>query len=224
MSDSMPERRLYRSRNEKMLFGVTAGLGDYFETDPTIVRLVFVLLCFLGGVGIVLYIALAILMPEEPAPGSDSAIPKSTSGAEEFSERVSETARELGERARKLGEEARAAFKPEGESASTDFQSAGQRVANAADDIAEKAGQLGKEVGSSVRAETDPKTAPSKTPAKSRRPRQLVGLFLLLLGFIFLLDNLSLLWWWNWDWAWPLIVIGIGVFLLLNNAKSRGKR
>ena len=105
MSASMPEKRLYRSRSEKMLFGVTAGLGDYFETDPTIVRLVFVLLCFLGGAGILLYIALAIIMPEEPATTPESTIANSASGAGELSEqsrrRLAKSASGLGSSARK---------------------------------------------------------------------------------------------------------------------------
>ena len=213
MSASMPEKRLYRSRSEKMLFGVTAGLGDYFETDPTIVRLVFVLLCFLGGAGILLYIALAILMPEEPATGTG-----------ELSERISETAREIGERARKLGEEANAAFTSAGESASADGESIGQRVADAAQDVAQRAEQLGEEVRSSVRADETSPTAPSRPSGGRRRPRQLIGLVLLLLGAIFLLDNLGLFWWWNWDWMWPMVIIGIGLFLLANNARSKGER
>lgn len=217
----MSEKRLYRSRSEKLLFGVTAGLADYFETDPTIVRLVFVLLCFLGGIGIVLYIALVIVMPEEPAGRQETTSADSTSGAEEFSERISETAREIGDRARKLSEEARAAFESAGDSASTDAQSAGQRVADAANDIAQRAGQLGEEVGSSIEANAG--QVPSKR-AGSRRPRQLIGMLLLLLGFIFLMDNLRLLWWWNWDWVWPMAIIGVGLFLLINNARKRGER
>ena len=219
----MSEKRLYRSRNEKLLFGVTAGLGDYFETDPTIVRLVFVLLCFLGGVGIILYIALVIVMPEEPADRQDTTSTDSTSGAEEFGERISETARELGERARQLSEEARAAFESAGDSTSTDARNAGQRVADAANELAQQAGQLGKEVGSSIGTETHDEPGPSKR-AGSRQPRQLIGLVLLFIGFVFLMDNLSLLWWWNWDWVWPMILVGIGLFLLINNARRRGEQ
>lgn len=219
----MTEKRLYRSRNEKLLFGVTAGLGDYFETDPTIVRLVFVLLCFLGGVGIILYIALVIVMPEEPAGRQEATPADSTSGAEEFSERISETAREIGDRARKLSEEARAVFESAGDSTSTDAQNAGKRVADAANDLAQRAGQLGREVGSSIGAEANAEQVPSKR-AGSRRPRQLIGLVLLFIGFVFLMDNLRLLWWWNWDWVWPMILVGIGLFLLINNARRRGEQ
>lgn len=61
------EKRLTRSRTNRMLSGVCAGLGEYFEIDPTLVRLAFALLTLLSGVGpgIVIYIVLAIIMPSE---------------------------------------------------------------------------------------------------------------------------------------------------------------
>lgn len=58
--------RLYRSRGDRMLFGVAGGLGRYLNVDSTIVRLVWVLLFFAAGTGILLYIIAAILIPEEP--------------------------------------------------------------------------------------------------------------------------------------------------------------
>ncbi len=60
--------RLMRSRHDRMISGVCGGLGVYFEIDPTIVRLVMVLLVF-TGVGLLLYPALWIVMPSE-LPGS----------------------------------------------------------------------------------------------------------------------------------------------------------
>lgn len=58
-------KRLYRSSTQKMLLGVAGGLGEYFEVDPTLVRIAFILLTFLGGGGLVLYVVLAIIMPSE---------------------------------------------------------------------------------------------------------------------------------------------------------------
>jgi phage shock protein C len=60
-------RRLYRSRKEKMIGGVCAGLAQYFDIDPVIVRIVFVVAVFMGGSGILAYIICWIIMPEEPA-------------------------------------------------------------------------------------------------------------------------------------------------------------
>jgi phage shock protein PspC (stress-responsive transcriptional regulator) len=60
------EKRLTKSKNDRKLFGVCGGLGEYFGIDPTLVRLAFVLLTlFGGGIGLVLYIVLAIIMPPE---------------------------------------------------------------------------------------------------------------------------------------------------------------
>lgn len=58
-------RRLYRSRKERMLFGVCGGLGEYFKIDPTLVRLAFVIATLLGGPGLIAYIVLLIVVPEE---------------------------------------------------------------------------------------------------------------------------------------------------------------
>jgi phage shock protein C len=67
--------RLYRSRSDRMLFGVAGGLAHYLKIDPSIVRIVWVLLFFAAGTGILLYIVAAVLIPEEPAgyiPGAVS--------------------------------------------------------------------------------------------------------------------------------------------------------
>jgi phage shock protein C len=66
------ERRLHRSRGNRMLFGVCAGIAEYFAVDPVLIRLVFVAVTLAGGAGVLAYIILAIVMPEEgaaPLPG-----------------------------------------------------------------------------------------------------------------------------------------------------------
>ncbi|MEE8373449.1 MAG: PspC domain-containing protein [Dehalococcoidia bacterium] len=60
------EKRLYRSRDERMIWGICGGLGKYFDVDPTIVRVITLLTLFFGGAGILLYIILAIVVPLEP--------------------------------------------------------------------------------------------------------------------------------------------------------------
>jgi len=57
------KKRLTKSKKERMLFGVCGGLGEYFGIDPTFIRLAFAALALQGGIGIALYIILAILMP-----------------------------------------------------------------------------------------------------------------------------------------------------------------
>lgn len=61
-----PYKKLYRSRKERMIGGVCGGLGDYFGIDPTLVRVMFVLAALFGGPGILAYLILLIIVPEEP--------------------------------------------------------------------------------------------------------------------------------------------------------------
>lgn len=64
----MNEKRLVRSQSDRMLFGVAGGLAEYLNVDPVIVRLLFVLLTLAGGPGIIVYLVMAIIMPQESAP------------------------------------------------------------------------------------------------------------------------------------------------------------
>ncbi|MCI7781552.1 MAG: PspC domain-containing protein [Parabacteroides sp.] len=59
----MSEKKLSRSNN-KMIGGVCAGIAEYLGLDPTIVRIVWVLLLFFAGFGILLYLILWIVMPK----------------------------------------------------------------------------------------------------------------------------------------------------------------
>ena len=68
-------RRLYRSKNDRVLGGVAGGLAEYFGIDPIITRLAFVGLTFAGGAGILLYLAALLLVPQEGETG-----PRSTAG------------------------------------------------------------------------------------------------------------------------------------------------
>jgi phage shock protein C len=62
--------RLMRSRNDKMIAGVASGIARYLNTDPVIVRLLFVLLAF-SGPGLFMYPLLWLVMPQEPAVPAD---------------------------------------------------------------------------------------------------------------------------------------------------------
>ncbi len=59
-------KKLYRSRNDQMIAGVCAGIAEYFDLDPTLVRILFVLLAIGPVPGILVYIILAVIMPEAP--------------------------------------------------------------------------------------------------------------------------------------------------------------
>lgn len=58
-------KRLYRSSDQKMFLGVCGGLGEYFEVDPTLVRIIFAVGTLAGGVTLLLYAILAAIMPSE---------------------------------------------------------------------------------------------------------------------------------------------------------------
>lgn len=61
----MDERkRLYKSRNNKMICGVCAGIAGYFNIDPSIVRVLWAVLALAAGTGVLAYIACAIILPE----------------------------------------------------------------------------------------------------------------------------------------------------------------
>ncbi len=62
-------KKLYRSRKDTKIAGVCGGIAEYFDVDPTIIRLLAVLTIFFGGGGIVAYIIAWIIIPLEPVEG-----------------------------------------------------------------------------------------------------------------------------------------------------------
>ena len=59
-------KRLFKSNHDKMLNGVCGGIAEYFDIDPTLVRLGWVLFCAMGGSGFLAYISAAIVIPSNP--------------------------------------------------------------------------------------------------------------------------------------------------------------
>ena len=92
------EKRLYRSQTDRMIWGVCGGLAKYFDIDPTIIRIIFVVLIFANGLGILAYIILAIVVPLE---GSKATEPKDA---------IKENVAEIKQTATELGQEIRATF------------------------------------------------------------------------------------------------------------------
>jgi phage shock protein C len=84
-------RSLYRCRHDRRLAGVASGIAEYFDLDVSLVRVLWVLSIFVGGMGIFLYIAMAIIVPLEPeylpqpgaeAPGGATAFGEGMTGTE----------------------------------------------------------------------------------------------------------------------------------------------
>jgi phage shock protein PspC (stress-responsive transcriptional regulator) len=59
-------RRLYRSWSNKVIGGVCGGMGEYFDVDPSVIRLLAVLLVFFGGLSLWVYIVMWIILPQSP--------------------------------------------------------------------------------------------------------------------------------------------------------------
>lgn len=140
------DKRLYRSNSNRMIGGVCAGLAEYFNTDPSLVRVVFVLLFVFGGSGFLLYLILWVILPEQ---GRTYASPEETTRANTY---------EIVDRARELG-----------------------------------------------------------SNAQSSNPAWILGLFLIVLGGVFLLDRLVP--GFSFGQLWPVILIAIGLAMLF--AQSR---
>ncbi len=96
------EKRLYRSRDDRMIWGVCGGLGKYFDIDPVIIRVIMLLLIFAGGIGILAYIILAIVVPLESSQASE---PKDI---------IRENVEEMRQTATQVGGEIRATFEKKG--------------------------------------------------------------------------------------------------------------
>ena len=61
----MKKKRLYKVEKGKKLAGVCGGIAEYLDTDPTLIRLLWVIFSCCGGCGILAYIIAAIIMPSE---------------------------------------------------------------------------------------------------------------------------------------------------------------
>lgn len=153
---TLPSHRLTRSRRDRMVAGVAAGLAEYFDVDPTLVRLVFVITALLNGIGVVLYIAMCIIVPVEgegPAVGTVPASP------------------------------------PEGG-----------------------------ETPMSDSTVIEPAPEPRRPNREQRHAW--AGIILILIGLVFLAQNMGLLWWWQWRLIWPIVLIAFGAMLLARRFRA----
>jgi phage shock protein C len=81
------DKRLYRSSENRLIAGVCGGISEYFDVDPTIIRIISVLVCLFGGAGILAYVVAIIIIPKreggtihsscsDAEPGIDKESPK----------------------------------------------------------------------------------------------------------------------------------------------------
>jgi phage shock protein C len=107
MAEKKPVRKLYRSSSDRIISGVCGGLAEHFEIDPTLVRVIFIVLALMSGVGVIIYLALALLVASE---GKEEKSPKDTikEGAEEIGQKAKEVATEVGAGVKKVASRAKA--------------------------------------------------------------------------------------------------------------------
>jgi len=75
------DKRLYRSRNDRVIAGVCAGLGHYFNLDPVLIRVLAVIVGFMSfGTLVLLYLVLALIMPLEPEQSLTTGDERSVTG------------------------------------------------------------------------------------------------------------------------------------------------
>lgn len=93
----MPEqyKKLYRSRTDRIIFGVCGGLAKHFNLDVSLFRVLFVLLTLANGAGVIFYLILALVVPEEPGEGTQA----------DRGEKLKEFAGEVGSKAKELAAE-----------------------------------------------------------------------------------------------------------------------
>ncbi len=76
-------KKLYRSRENRMIAGVCGGLGEYFNIDPTLIRLAAVFFSLWWGGGILLYLLAWFIIPEAPEPSEQRLLPPEPSASHE---------------------------------------------------------------------------------------------------------------------------------------------
>ncbi|PYS95034.1 MAG: hypothetical protein DMF50_10460 [Acidobacteria bacterium] len=174
-------RRLTRDAKNAVLGGVAAGFANYFGVDPVLARLVFILLAFVNGFGLVAYVIGWAIMPRDDEAAGGAAAAGTASGV--------------------------------APGAATGAAPARTPV----DRVVEKVRQAGERVADELQ----------RLPADGTRGRVVAGTILIVLGVLFLLDRFS---WWRWpEWArlstlWPVILIAVGASLILEAARSRGRK
>jgi len=96
-------KRLYRSRKDRIFAGVCGGLAEYFDIEPLIFRVVFLVLILGGGSGLLIYILLAIVVPNEPGD----------SVTFDRGDKIRNFAEDLGDRAKTFAHEFKSSSHPE---------------------------------------------------------------------------------------------------------------
>lgn len=186
------EKRFYKSTTDKKLAGVCAGVAEYFEVDPTLVRLIWVVFTFAGGAGILAYIIAAIIMPEAPT-GSQPV------------------------KRKKKPQNQPHAVKDNGEESITEIQD-DQEHDYAEDHVedysAEDLNDYADETNDDEFYEVD-----EVDKKKDDKNSMVLGVALILIGLMFFSRNFFKWFWIDFSYLWPILLILLGVVLVVNKRK-----
>ena len=89
-------QKLYRSETDRIVAGLCGGLGEFFDIDSTIIRIIFIILTIWGGVGLILYIIGVLVVPRNPQEEFSGRI-TGRKNHQEFSQKIEEVASEVRE-------------------------------------------------------------------------------------------------------------------------------
>ena len=92
------QKKLYRSKKDKMIAGVCGGIAEYFDVDSTLIRLLTVIFVLFGGAGVVAYIIAWIIVPKNPGQVSDDKLDKREESKEKIKKGAEEVVEEVKER------------------------------------------------------------------------------------------------------------------------------
>jgi phage shock protein C len=200
-------RRLMRSRRERMWAGVAGGMAEYFDLDPNLVRLLWVVATVLShGAGVAVYILFWVILPrDDRAPDVEGHNWRDWS--DEFhseTQRLAEEARRMADDMRGVGHTWRAP--------NPDEPGPGETPR----DPATAKGTPGAYVGSPPAEPAwwaDPARDVERHRSYGGHPRS-TGIVLVTLGVVLLAANAGIFSWIDWPTMWPVIFIGLGVILL----------
>jgi phage shock protein C len=193
-------KKLYRSRNDRFISGVCGGLGKYFNIDPMLIRIAFILLAFAQGFGILLYIILMVVVPLEPGTGEIEAVNK---------DKIKDLAETAGEKIQSVAHEFSHHFNTPDSGMVSEIKSEPQEIKSIP--IAEIKTEPISGI-KSVHMENNSKTV------KNSSRKSLVGFIFVVFGTLLLLNiYIPIFRWINWQLFWPIIIIVIGFFIMMKN-------
>ena len=231
-------RRLTRSTRERMWAGVAGGLGEYFDVDPVIVRLIWMAATVLtGGLAIPLYIAMWIIMPRDDQMDSTRPYDGLRDGPRQFAAE-----------ARQMADDVAGTVRTAWEGGPTTDAAGAAESKGAATATAESPVSTVDPLGSVVDAPSPPPPpvppppptdpyAPTfaaeergshwghergSTPGHGMSHRQrTAGIVLVVIGGLLLLGNTGAFRIIPWHIVWPLVIVGVGVALLMRGQERR---